>query len=783
MRAGQFITESTTTLNKLYNGKFPDRYDEFWDYVSPHEFDRSLNIKTLSKFNLASTLLSQYRVEHIDELVAMLNDDQRETLEKYMQDQTISNRVILISDNRIIDGNHRALAAALNKVSINYVDLADLDELDVTESISCKTPSEYTWSFEPGDEVPWKSKVEVNTFIRVKDDKGKTVLGVWADVYKDTVEVQYSEVFDKKLRGKGIYTDFLKGLSKHYNVISDQDHNNAAREIYKKLGAAYDYKTEKHTLSRPNQGVAEDSYKEGGSITHDGVEYDFDKVLAIAETKPTKQCAVSKLAWVLAYDEPDATRLKNSDISVPVVITKSNNGKLTVIDGLHRLAKAVDTNINSLPVKYITNDELQSARLKQGVAEDTLNEFAKGEGGFGPFKLYKGGNYKMHEIGSYDTLKQAEEELEIQKDLDTDEGVVSYFKIEDGTGEQVGGFDPDDAYDNMRSGGKIQFRKQDGPSDTVDEAKKRRRKHGRSHSRRSITTGWWGGYWGDSGDSGDGGGVEESTQDMAEDISRRNLLKGVGGLATGVGAGISGKQAQAGPYVDASEQTTEQFVFFEKQIPKLQSRARGILGRLLETLATNYPKSWPKVQNVTVQVGWVNRIAVADTYDNQIELDVTVFYDLSDDAIACTLGHELGHFVYGTKSYHLNPKQEELKADIYGIRLVKLSGYNTAEALRSIWEAGEHFRKGGKTHPSYDERLKAARAAGYPNIGTTYLDPAKHQRAIGQLRSTAAAIQGVQGSSTKQNESIKKFESQLDEAIEGGLWGDNSSGGEGGGGE
>jgi hypothetical protein len=132
----------------------------------------------------------------------------------------------------------------------------------VAESTNGKTSSGYTWSFEHGGEIPWKSGAEANTFIRVKDGKGKTVLGVWADVYKDTVEVQYSEVFDKKLRGKGIYTDFLKGLSKHYNIISDQDQNNAAREIYKKLGAAYDYKTEKHTLSRPNQGVAEDSVDE-----------------------------------------------------------------------------------------------------------------------------------------------------------------------------------------------------------------------------------------------------------------------------------------------------------------------------------------------------------------------------------------------------------------------------------------------------------------------------------------------------------------------------------------
>ena len=162
------------------------------------------------------------------------------------------------------------------KTPISYNDYRVLGPKDrfnikpqgVMESASGKTPSGYTWSFEHGGEVPYKSDVEVNTFIRVRDSKGKTVLGVWADVYKDNVEVQYSEVFDKKLRGKGIYTDFLKGLSKHYNIISDQDQNNAARGIYKKLGAAYNNKTEKHTLSSPSQGVAEGAVDEMALSTY-----------------------------------------------------------------------------------------------------------------------------------------------------------------------------------------------------------------------------------------------------------------------------------------------------------------------------------------------------------------------------------------------------------------------------------------------------------------------------------------------------------------------------------
>ena len=158
------------------------------------------------------------------------------------------------------------------------------------------------------------------------------------------------------------------------SVDHDASHG-AWQHIAQKLGLEYGANLIKEGVSevagdvKRQQGVAEGSYKEGGSITHDGVEYDFDKVLAIAETKPTKQCAVSKLAWVLAYDKSNTTRLKNADISVPIVITKSNNGKLTVIDGLHRLAKAVKNKIETLPVKCITNDELQSAHLKKGVAE------------------------------------------------------------------------------------------------------------------------------------------------------------------------------------------------------------------------------------------------------------------------------------------------------------------------------------------------------------------------------------------------------------------------------
>jgi hypothetical protein len=63
----------------------------------------------------------------------MLDDDQLETIEYYKRDSTLSEKVIVIDSQNsiIIDGNHRALAAALLNKPINYIDVSEVDtELD-----------------------------------------------------------------------------------------------------------------------------------------------------------------------------------------------------------------------------------------------------------------------------------------------------------------------------------------------------------------------------------------------------------------------------------------------------------------------------------------------------------------------------------------------------------------------------------------------------------------------------------------------------------------------------
>lgn len=121
---------SSTTLAQLYNGNYPDRDETFWDYVSPSEFNTPLDIQTLAKHKVMIMLLSQYRAEHIDDIMDMLDDDRKELVQAYVDDPALSSKVIVLADDRIIDGNHRALAAAIKGVPINYVDLDDLADLD-----------------------------------------------------------------------------------------------------------------------------------------------------------------------------------------------------------------------------------------------------------------------------------------------------------------------------------------------------------------------------------------------------------------------------------------------------------------------------------------------------------------------------------------------------------------------------------------------------------------------------------------------------------------------------
>ncbi len=146
------LTEETTTLKKVYRYGFPDQDELLWQFIGTGDLNTPLEIKRLIPQVLKQVLEIQYRVEDIEDLLDRLEPNQLETLNNY-KDSDLSNEIIVISDGEIVDGNHRALAAAFTNKSIKYVDLSDLDNEEVVNekwsnkyksSINCNNPKGFS---------------------------------------------------------------------------------------------------------------------------------------------------------------------------------------------------------------------------------------------------------------------------------------------------------------------------------------------------------------------------------------------------------------------------------------------------------------------------------------------------------------------------------------------------------------------------------------------------------------------------------------------------------------
>ncbi len=103
------------------------------------------------------------------------------------------------------------------------------------------------------------------------------------------------------------------------------------------------------------------------TFTHLGEEYYLNPLLALTEDRAIQQVDVKDLRWVLDYDTSKPDRKAAADSSVPVLVVKEPQHKeqaLTVVDGLHRLAKAIDEGKTHIPARFITSSELQRASVE-----------------------------------------------------------------------------------------------------------------------------------------------------------------------------------------------------------------------------------------------------------------------------------------------------------------------------------------------------------------------------------------------------------------------------------
>lgn len=106
-------------------------------------------------------------------------------------------------------------------------------------------------------------------------------------------------------------------------------------------------------------------YSEGreSTFTHFGKEYYVDDLIALTNNKSVGSLEISRLDWVFEYSTPNEERVDSADLSVPIIVTKDivdGKTRYIVLDGLHRLAKAIKLGKKTVHCYVIPKDEVSN---------------------------------------------------------------------------------------------------------------------------------------------------------------------------------------------------------------------------------------------------------------------------------------------------------------------------------------------------------------------------------------------------------------------------------------
>lgn len=109
-------------------------------------------------------------------------------------------------------------------------------------------------------------------------------------------------------------------------------------------------------------------YTEGAdsTVTHDGHLYQLDKIFKMTHRSEVIEVDIDKLAWIvekhLSKDPDFMRRIHAADPDVPIILTPWD-GKWMVIDGFHRLAKAIFLGMKKIKAKVIREKDLKKALI------------------------------------------------------------------------------------------------------------------------------------------------------------------------------------------------------------------------------------------------------------------------------------------------------------------------------------------------------------------------------------------------------------------------------------
>lgn len=192
-----------------------------------------------------------------------------------------------------------------------------------------------------------------------------------------------------------------------------------------------------------------------------------------------------------------------------------------------------------------------------------------------------------------------------------------------------------------------------------------------------------------------------ATEFINEALTRRDLLKtaGAAALATAL------PTAQAGEFQKwSSWKDPKTVAMWEKRWNQLDARSQKVYAKLKSMLP---PEQRKQIGNVPLEVGETRASGLWK--DNIITIDLSIFWDLGDAALAYTIAHEMGHAFYKHSGYdNKNPaqnKRNELLADAFGAKLAYKAGYDPNQCFGDLTKKEKAAMVGNDTHPGYQERV------------------------------------------------------------------------------
>lgn len=101
----------------------------------------------------------------------------------------------------------------------------------------------------------------------------------------------------------------------------------------------------------------------GSTVTHDGKEYQLDVLFQLTHGREIEVINIDELLWVLTHIDLDPDRVKRASLLYPILVYNDPTYGWTVLDGAHRLLKAVNTHRKTIQAIVVTDDDLKKARV------------------------------------------------------------------------------------------------------------------------------------------------------------------------------------------------------------------------------------------------------------------------------------------------------------------------------------------------------------------------------------------------------------------------------------